>query len=216
VWTDILARRAHEAFGAKVSIVNAGIGGNTVIADSKLDVFRYNHPAVQRLDRDVLTISGLTAVIWLEGVNDLGAGQIEPEPLMAGYRNVVERLHERSVAAIGVTVLPSLWPEPSYDRINQTAPKLLAELLPKFGGVRVDARRRRVNEFIRYSGLFDSVIDMAAAMENPETGALYEHFQIGDYLHPNRAGRIAMARAVELSTLKTKYRRAGGCNDTRE
>jgi len=46
--------------------------------------------AVDRLDRDVLGLSGLTHVIWLEGINDLGAGHTT-DAIIAGYQNIVSR-----------------------------------------------------------------------------------------------------------------------------
>src|SRR5262249_20136527 len=50
-----------------------GIGGNQVVGPAKYSAQKpcSGRPsALQRLDRDVLSLSGVTAVIWLEGIND--------------------------------------------------------------------------------------------------------------------------------------------------
>jgi hypothetical protein len=49
-------------------VVNEGIGGNKIIGSGGKPA------ALERLDRDVLGLPGLQTVIWLEGINDLGAG----------------------------------------------------------------------------------------------------------------------------------------------
>jgi hypothetical protein len=58
--------------------------------------------AVDRLDRDVLGLSGLTSVVWLEGINDLGAGHAVND-IIAGYVNVVQRLHTAGETGAGPT-----------------------------------------------------------------------------------------------------------------
>ena len=75
------------------------------------------------LDRDVLGLSGLTHVIWLEGINDLGAGYGQaataapvfenpvvhtPANIIAGYQNVVGRLHAKGVKVYGATIVSAL------------------------------------------------------------------------------------------------------------
>jgi hypothetical protein len=64
------------------------------------------------------------------------------------------------------------------------------------------------NDFIRHSGLYDSVADMDAATIEPATGQLLPEFVPdsseggpGDLLHPNRAGYQAMANTVDLNVL---------------
>ncbi len=77
-WPDVLSRRLHKRFGGKVVVVNAGIAGiagNRVLTPTYYSADRpdYAGPAaLQRLDRDVLSLSGVSAVIWLQGINDLG------------------------------------------------------------------------------------------------------------------------------------------------
>ena len=53
--------------------MNAGIGGNLITgpADYSPQMPYPGGPAaLQRLERDVLSLSGVSAVIWFEGIND--------------------------------------------------------------------------------------------------------------------------------------------------
>jgi lysophospholipase L1-like esterase len=141
-------------------------------------------------------------VILLEGINDLGRGQSGPEAVIQGYKRVVEQLHARRIAVIGATLTPSLRPEAS----DQSTPAKLRVLSDQFGSLVTNSHRQELNEFIRSSGLFDSVADMEKVTKDPTTGAFYKKFQVGDYLHPNRAGHQAMADALDLSVLLASHR----------
>jgi GDSL-like Lipase/Acylhydrolase family len=90
-WMNTLSRRLHNAYGNKVSIVNEAIAGNRVV-NPVTPNSTAGPAAVDRLDRDVLGLSGLTDVIWLEGINDLGGGHTT-DAIIAGYQDVVGRLH---------------------------------------------------------------------------------------------------------------------------
>ena len=77
-----------------------------------------------------------------------------------------------------------------------------------YGTLETDRKRRLVNDFIRGSGLFDAVFDFDAATIDRATGELRAEFQPnstsggpGDRLHPNRAGQMAMAAAVDVRIL---------------
>src|SRR6266480_6727251 len=101
-WSNVLSRRLHNAYGNKVSVVNEAIGGNRVINPVVANATS-GPAAVDRLDRDVLGLSGLTHVIWLEGINDLGAGHTT-DAIIAGYQNIVSRLHARGIKVYGATL----------------------------------------------------------------------------------------------------------------
>src|SRR5215468_11320615 len=71
-WPDVLSRRLHARFPNRVAVVNAGIGGNQIAGPAThgpLKPFPGGPAAVDRLDRDVLDLSGVAAMIWLEGIN---------------------------------------------------------------------------------------------------------------------------------------------------
>jgi len=186
-WSNDLSRRLHDAYGNLVSVVNQGIGGNTVNRPSNT-----NPSAVQRLDRDVLGLSGLTHVVWLEGINDTPASP--PEMVIAGYQNVVTRLHAAGVKVVGATITSAL--NPTLTDPAQIASNRLE-----------DDYRKVINTYIKTSGLFDGAADMDAATLDPATGAMKPAFlppsSIGgttlDWLHPNRAGYQAMANSVDIS-----------------
>ena len=72
-WPDVLARRLHAVYGNKVAVVNAGIGGNQVVGPAEYSPqkpFPGGPSAKDRLERDVLSLSSIAAVVWLEGIND--------------------------------------------------------------------------------------------------------------------------------------------------
>ena len=191
-WPDVLSRRLHTTYGDRVSVVNAGIGGNQVFAPptySPTAPFAGGPSALSRLDRDVLSLSGVTSVIWLEGINDLSSGA-SAEAVIAGFKEGVRRLRARGLRVIGGTITSS---------VGATTAS---------GTPENDAKRKTINEFIRTGGLFDGVVDFDAATRDPQTGALKEAFQpnsttggAGDRLHPNRAGYHAMGNAIDLGLL---------------
>jgi lysophospholipase L1-like esterase len=141
-----------------------------------------------------LTLSGVTAVIWLEGINDFSTNaNAAVESVQAAMRAVTARLRSRlpDVRVIGATVTSALGS-------TNTAHGSAAE----------DQKRKALNDFIRHSALFDAVADFDQATADPQTGALRPEFipdsttgGPGDKLHPNRAGYLAMAMAIDLKAL---------------
>jgi lysophospholipase L1-like esterase len=196
-WPNALSRRLHAAYGDRVSVVNAGIGGNQVAGPPEYSAqkpFAGGPSAGQRLERDVLSLSGVTAVIWLEGINDFSKNANAPvEQVESAMREVTGRIRSRlpGVKLIGATVVSAL-----------------GSTNAAHGSAAEDEKRRTLNEFIRHSGLFDGVADFDRATLDPETGGLRAEFVpdsttggAGDRLHPNRAGYLAMALAIDLKML---------------
>jgi Lysophospholipase L1 and related esterases len=64
-WPNVLASRISVG-GAPMAVVNAGISGGRVLT------YGAGPSALARFDRDVLTTPGITHVILLEGINDIG------------------------------------------------------------------------------------------------------------------------------------------------
>jgi lysophospholipase L1-like esterase len=218
-WANVLSRRLHNAYGNKVSVVNEAIGGNRVIPPVVANATA-GPAAVDRLDRDVLGLSGLTHVIWLEGINDLGAGYGQaasatpvfeipvihtPANIIAGYQNVVGRLHANGIKVYGATIISALGtnnPTQGWDLIN--FPSFLATA---DNGPIVDGYRQQINQYIRTSGLFDGVVDFDQATLDPTTGNMKAAYVPNsqftqlpwDYLHPNHAGYNAMGLAVDIT-----------------
>jgi lysophospholipase L1-like esterase len=196
-WPNALSRRLHALYGNRVAVVNAGIGGNQVAGPaeySRQKPFSGGPSAIQRLDRDVLSLSGVSAVVWLEGINDFGnATKASVETVEAGMKEVAGRIRSRLPKAriIGATVIPALGASGN-----------------SHGSSEEDGKRKALNDFIRNSGLFDGVADFDKATLDPETGGLKPEFVPdsttggpGDKLHPNRAGYLAMAESIDLKLL---------------
>ncbi len=197
-WPNALSRRLHAAYGNAVAVVNAGIGGNQVVGPAEYSAqkpFAGGPSARQRLERDVLSLSGVSAVIWLEGINDFSRNaDATVEAVEAGMKEVVGRLRARlpGVKVIGATVTSAL-----------------GSTNAAHGSPAEDAKRAQLNEFIRSSRLFDQVADFDRATLDPATGGLRPEFVPdsttggpGDKLHPNRAGYLAMAQSIDLAGLR--------------
>jgi lysophospholipase L1-like esterase len=193
-WPDVLSRRLHTAYGDDFVVVNQGIGGNRVVGpdDYATKPIGGGPGALTRLERDIVSLPGVTTVIWLEGINDFGA-DTSAEAVMEGYNKGVTALRQKipGVKIFVATLTPAL---------NST--------IASHGRPVVDAKRKALNEFFRGSKLFDGVIDFDKATLDPATGEVKVEFQPnsstggpGDKLHPNRAGYAAMANAIDLGMI---------------
>ena len=196
-WPDVLSRRLHAAYGNRVSVVNAGIGGNQVVGPAEYTAqkpFPGGPAAGLRLERDVLSLSGVSTVIWLEGINDFSKnGNASFEAVENGMRDIVGRIRARipGVRVIGATVTSAFGSSSAAHGFPEQ-----------------DEKRKRLNEFIRTSGLFDGVADFDRVTLDPQTGSMRAEFVpesttggAGDKLHPNRLGYAAMGAAIGLGLL---------------
>ena len=188
-WPNYLARRLAQRYGpAAPSVVDEGISGNRILNGSVC--FGVNAPA--RLDRDVLSQPGVRSVILLEGINDLGFSQepntgclapnteVTPAQLIAGYQQIITRVHARGLRIYGATLMPAQ----GFGYWSATA----------------EQKRQVVNHWIRTSGAFDGVIDFAAVISYPGHPELIDpKYDSGDHLHPNDGGYQAMADAINLA-----------------
>lgn len=192
-WPDVLSRRLHATLGNRVAVVNAGIGGNQVVGPAEYGPqkpFPGGPSALARLERDIISLSGIRAVVWLEGTNDFSRnGNASFEAVRDGMRQGVERLR----AAI-----------PGIRVVGATVTSALGSTSAAHGHAEQDGKRKALNAFIREGGLFDAVVDFDAATLDPATGGLRPEMVPdstiggpGDKLHPNRAGYLAMGMAVE-------------------
>ena len=199
-WVDVLARRLHMAYGNRVAVVNAGIGGNQVVgpaAYSPQKPFAGGPSSRERLQRDVLSLSGVSTVIWLEGINDFSKnGNASFEAVRDGMVEGVARLR---AGLPGVRV------------IGATLTSALGSSSAAHGHAEQDEKRRALNAFIRTSGLFDSVADFDGATLDAATGGMRDEIVpesttggAGDKLHPNRTGYLAMGKAIDLRLLFSK------------
>ena len=172
-WGTTLAHRLAAA-GMSHVVLNQGIGGNQIFFKGGSD------SAQTRFDRDVLAVPGVRYVVMLEGVNDIRPRMnAEPEKLIDSYRQIIARAHEHDIKVVGMTVLP-------------------------FGGHRkftadAEAVRVRLNDWIRTSGNFDAVVDLAKVIaDDGDATRMRSAYDSGDHLHPNAAGETAMGKAIPV------------------
>jgi lysophospholipase L1-like esterase len=174
-WPNVLAARMLRD-AAPRAVVNAGISGGRVLT------YGAGPSALARFERDVLATPGLTHVILLEGINDIGRSAVDgvtADDIIFGYRQLIARAHERGVRIFGATLTPA-GPRTSF------TPAL-------------EAKRAAVNAFIRTSGEFDGVIDFDAATRDPANPLQFlPAYDSGDHLHPGDAGDRAMGEAVDV------------------
>lgn len=179
-WPGVLARRLAEKRGAHCGVVNMGISGNRLLRDGR------GTAAVDRFDRDIASVPGVTHLILLEGINDIWRSSTPGEPavgaadLIAGYRRIIDMAHARGIRVIGGTMTPG-WGSKYLSRDMEQV-------------------RQKANQWIRKGGGFDAVIDFEAALRDGESPpAIRKSFDSGDKLHSGDNGYEAMGRAVPLS-----------------
>ncbi|AQW55656.1 SGNH/GDSL hydrolase family protein [Streptomyces violaceusniger] len=185
-WPDYLARRLQKAATGVRGVANEGISGNKVLADGA------GQSALNRLDRDVLSLPGVRTVFLFEGVNDIKAHTgVTAADMIDGYRQIIARAHAAGKCVVGATVGPfkgwSEW-DAAAERVRQD-----------------------VNAFVRSSGEFDAVTDFDRVLRSPyDPERVLPFLDNGDHLHPNDKGMQAMADAVDLTALDC----AGGPRST--
>jgi lysophospholipase L1-like esterase len=191
-WTDVLARRLLSRHD-EIAVLNAGIGGNRVLTTSPC----WGQNALARLRRDVLSQTGIEAVILFEGTNDIGQPdtpasntnpclsrtQVTADEIIAGYKQIIARTHARGLRIFGATILP-------YQGFQAWTPN-------------GEAKRVAVNRWIRTSRAFDGVIDFDAVVRDPANpGRMAPQYDGGDHLHPGPAGHAAMGNAIDLALFR--------------
>ena len=177
-WPDQLARRLAARKGSGVAVLNAGISGNRVLGDGA------GVSALARFDRDVLMQTGVTHVVVMEGINDIGIARNNPSPsaddLIAGHKQLIERAHARGLKIFGATLTP-------YEGAAYYSPE-------------GEAKRQALNKWIRSSGAYDGVIDFDMVTRDPAAPTKFlPAYDSGDHLHPGDAGYKAMGDAVDLA-----------------
>lgn len=166
-----------------LAIINQAAGGNRILNDG------LGPNALSRIDRDVLAHSSVTHAIIFEGVNDIGTASTDAgvqaalaNRIIWSFKQIVERLHAHDIIAIGATITPFGGPGQGYSDPNR------------------EATRKKVNEWIRTSRVFDAVADFDKVLADPDApDQLLEAYNTGDYLHPNVAGFQAIVDKFPLN-----------------
>ena len=187
-WPDELARRLQaDPKYRNLAVLNEGISGNQILRDGA------GPNALARFDRDVIAQNGGKYLLILEGINDIGRLHSYPDSgltaadLISALNQMIVRAHAHGIAVIGCTLTP--YHGAGYYTENG------------------EAIRKAVNDWIRNSGAFDGVVDLEAAVRDPNhPDTFLPADDPGDHLHPNDAGYKAMGDAIDLKlfTLKPK------------
>lgn len=207
-WVDFLNKRLRAA-GSQNVVVNAGIGGsrittlrwgpviygalasNAVLGDMSGSVNTPDArcdgcgaPIVARLERDALNLPNVSAIILYAGVNDIGSGGSYGE-IIAGMQDIAMRARLRGVKVIGATITP--YYGFAYDLVFP------------------DVTRRRVNDWMRTSKVFDAIFDFDAVARDPSYPArIRADLEAVDHIHLNPKGYSVVADSVPLSVLDPK------------
>ena len=192
-WPDILANRLQAA-GRRWAVANSAISGNRILSPGM------GESALARFDEDVLSLSNVKYIIVFEGVNDIGnrfgargpgqpnlpgldQPQITVEQMIAGYKQIIARAHEKGIKVIGSPIGPykgaGYWSEEG------------------------EAARQKINDWILNGGAFDGVTRIDLAFADPaDPRQMREGYHMGDHLHGSDAGLKAVGESIDLKLFK--------------
>ncbi|WP_043732268.1 GDSL-type esterase/lipase family protein [Nocardia asiatica] len=181
-------RRSVDVLNARLDrgwVVNQGIAGSRLLLDA------VGESGLARFDRDALEVPGVTSVLINFGINDLSLGGMTGQPpataddLIAGFTTLARRAHAAGLTVHAATIGP--YAGVIYEDLHVAV---------------AQPARRRVNEWLRGTDVFDSVFDVARAVEDPQRpGFIRPEFDSGDGMHLNDAGARAMAESVDVAAL---------------
>jgi lysophospholipase L1-like esterase len=202
-WPDVLSKRLQTPTEAKLEtgVLNEGIIGNRLLHDSPKVA---NNPfagalgeaGLTRFDRDVLAQAGVKYVIVGLGINDIlfpafpftpPSETVSADEIIAGYRQLIARGHQKGVRVIGTT-------NPPFEN------SFFEGFVKGFYTPEREVVRQKVNDWIRASGEFDGMVDLDAILRDPShPQRLLPAYDSGDHLHPNDAGCAAEGNAFPLA-----------------
>jgi lysophospholipase L1-like esterase len=189
-WPDILADRlqaAHKPW----AVANAAISGNRMLSPGMGD------SALARFDEDVLSLPNVKYIIVFEGVNDIGnrfgnnsatpanfpamdQPQITVEQMIAGYKQLIARAHDRGIKVIGSPIGPykgaAYWSEAG------------------------EAARQKINDWILNGRAFDGIVRLDTAFADPaDPRQMRDGYHMGDHLHGNDVSLKVVGESIDLS-----------------
>jgi len=188
-YPDFLKRRIDSA-GLPLFVANAGIAGNRVVGGN---LFITGPAATERYLKDVLQKNGVSDVILLEGINDIGMDfykfldySYRYQQIINGYKTLITGMQRQGIKVTQGTLTPAS-KAPVFSYSTPFALQL----------------RQDINWWIRNKSPANVIVDFDAAVRdssNPELiNTLYDS---GDGLHFNAAGYAKMAAAIDLSKLQ--------------
>lgn len=179
-WPDIFSESLlANAATSNLGVLNFGIGGNCVLAGG------LGPTANNRFDRDIISQAGIRYAIVFIGVNDIGgvnsaaAATSKSNDLINSFKTYITKAHAANIRIYGATILP--FNGSGY--YNQYS----------------DLCRNTVNNWIRYSGFYDGVIDFDREIRSTsDTTRLVTSYQ-NDGLHPDAATYVKMGQCIPLN-----------------
>jgi lysophospholipase L1-like esterase len=189
-WEDIMAERFALQGPAQLSVVNEGIGGNTV-----LDLPNYqpavNSPAgVARLSRDVLSHPGVSHVVLFMGTNDIRRGA-SADQVIGGMKDIIARVRAKGMRIVGATIIPRHSVVPGVPDTGWDDAKTKV--------------RNRVNDWIRKDAGFDAVLDFDRVVQSAtDPNLINQAYNCGDGVHPAPIGYFQMGKSVDLRIFERK------------
>lgn len=193
-YTDALIRRVLKEHPGKVTVLNAGMGGNRLCYDATFLPDMQEHSSIfgkagyRRFREDVFGSMEPDAVLVLEGINDIShcfqfdhPDETPTVELFIGRcSEIVAEAHAHGTRIFLCTILPEeiFLNEPWYEKCEKL--------------------RREINDWIRSQTLADGVVDFEPiASDDKDPARLKEGFSM-DGLHPNENGGEQMANALPL------------------
>ena len=164
-----------------MAVLSAGYGGNSLLGGGgAVD------GTLARFDRDVLSQSGATHLLILQGLTDIwgaNGGVRTAAEVIAAHRQVIQRARAHGLAVIAATITP-------FGSSGQAS-------------AAGEEKRQTINNWIRTSKEFDGVVDFAKAVEDPANPAHFLKELTLDGGHPAELGIKKMGDAIDLSLFKT-------------
>lgn len=179
-----------------MSVVNAGFPGSRWVHDY------FGPSGISRFKRDVLDIPGVTHVVILLGINDIGVGYTRSRDTndasqLADAGKVTATLQAAidAARAAGLQVhVGTLMPWKGFSHFTSGAPgDIPGGRSTSYDGERV---RQQINAFIRSNRSIDRVLDFDLLFKDPADPLRQKSALTADRLHPNDSGYAAMAKMV--------------------
>ncbi|MBN1652820.1 MAG: hypothetical protein JXA30_03510 [Deltaproteobacteria bacterium] len=184
-WPWLLARRINAA-GLPLGVLNAGISGNTVSlppeTEDKGNLAFLLETGPERFDRDVLQQTNVRTAIIALGGNDLRFVEPNTDAIIAGIQNMVDRGHLGGIRVLLATIPPSTMGSEQESHNDD---------------------RRKINDWIRNNQDIEGWLPFDETLRDPENlDALQKQYDLdADNIHPEDAGRRALAAAIPLELL---------------
>lgn len=172
-WPDFLtlAMKEDPMLASKVSVLNFGMGGNTLAGNVGGD----QDPGIVRFGRDVLGRDKIKTLIVLEGTNDVNGGSAGP--VISACEDIIEQAEAAGIEVFISPITPMNASNGERDTLNTW--------------IRASAN---------YDAGIDLDIAIRDPSNPNNTQAAYKRTD-GDALHPAEAGYQAMGESVDLTLL---------------